>query len=76
MGMNFGAMMKMMSAWNKFKTNHPKFPAFVSAVSRKGIQPDTIIAITITDPYGEKIETNIKVTESDIELFNALKDQQ
>ena len=33
---NIGNMMKVMNAWNTFKQNHPKFPAFCSAVSRRG----------------------------------------
>ena len=33
---NIGNMMKVMNAWNTFKKNHPKFPAFCSAVSRRG----------------------------------------
>lgn len=69
-------MMKVMSAWNRFKENHPKFPAFISAVARKGVKVDSIIAITITDPDGEIIETNIKVKESDIELFKSLGQNQ
>lgn len=33
---NIGNMMKVMNAWNTFKQNHPKFPAFCSAVSGGG----------------------------------------
>lgn len=35
---NIGNMMKVMNAWNTFKKNHPKFPAFCSAVSRRGLR--------------------------------------
>ena len=31
---NIGNMMKIMNAWNIFKRNHPKFPAFCNAVSK------------------------------------------
>lgn len=37
---NFGNMMKVMNAWNTFKQNHPKFPAFCSAVSKRGIREE------------------------------------
>ncbi len=73
---DMGAMMKVIGAWNKFKENHPKFPAFISAVRRKGIKEDTIIAISIIDPDGEKIETNLKVMASDLELINSLVNGQ
>lgn len=76
MAMDFGNMMQVMNAWNKFKSNHPKFPAFCKAVASRGIQADTIIEVAITTPSGEKIETNIKVKESDLELMKELSKLQ
>lgn len=71
--MNPQNMMQLMAAWNTFKTNHPKFPAFVNAVTSQGIREDSVIEISITDPDGRKIETNIKVKQSDLELFESLR---
>ncbi len=68
--------MQVMNAWNIFQGNHPKFPAFLDALKRQGIKEDSIIEISITDPSGQKIETNIKVKSSDLELFNSLKDMR
>ena len=34
---NIGNMMKIMNAWNIFKRNHPKFPAFCNAVSKRAL---------------------------------------
>ena len=70
---NIEAIMKMKKAWDVFRGNHPKFPQFLSAVRRAGIKEGTIIDICITDPSGAKMETNIKVTESDLELYESLK---
>jgi len=70
---NMGAVMQLMGAWNKFKQNHPKFPAFLKAVSKTGIKEDTVLEIIVTTPEGEKIETSIKVTESDLELLQSLR---
>lgn len=72
--MNIGNMMKITGAWNTFKNNHPKFPAFCQAVSRKGIREGSIIEITVTTPEGEKIETNLKVKESDLDLLKQLSE--
>ena len=57
---NIGNMMKIMNAWNIFKRNHPKFPAF------------SIMAITVTTPDGEKIETNLRIKAEDMELLKEL----
>ena len=52
---NIGNMMKVMNAWNTFKQNHPKFPAFCSAVSRRGIREGSILEVTYISPEGEKL---------------------
>ena len=73
-GNNIGNIMKITGEWNTFKSNHPKFPAFCQAVSRKGLKEGSIIEIAITTPEGEKIETNLKVKDSDLELLKQLSD--
>jgi len=70
---NPAALMQMMSAWNIFKGNHPKFPAFVGTVAKQGVKEGSVIEISITDPDGQKITTNIKVQESDLQLFETIK---
>lgn len=46
-GNNIGNIMKITGAWNTFKSNHPKFPAFCQAVSRKGLKEGSIIEIEL-----------------------------
>ncbi len=70
---NIGDIMKIKQAWDTFTANHPKFPAFMQAVQRRGIQEDSVIEIIITDPSGEKLETSIKVKQSDLQLMDTLK---
>ena len=70
--MDFGNMMKFVGAWNTFKGNHPKFPAFCKAVYQKGLKEDTIVEIIVTTPEGEKIETSLKVKASDLELLQTI----
>ena len=69
MGMNPAAIMKLMSAKNKFTSNHPKF----SAVFSRGIEEGTIIEITVQRPGEQPLTSNIKVQQSDIELLESLK---
>lgn len=74
--MNPQAIMQIMAAWNTFRSNHPKFPAFLEALRVQGIKEDSVIEISITDPDGKKIETNIKVKQSDLDLFESLKNMR
>ncbi len=68
-----GDMFRAMQAWNTFRKNHPKFPAFLDAVRREGIHEGTVVDLKITTPDGKALETNFRVTESDLELFEMLK---
>lgn len=72
--MNPASIMKIMNAKNKFTENHPKFSAFLSAVFSRGIAEGTVIEITVTRPGEEPVTTNMKVRQSDLDLFNELKD--
>jgi len=72
--MNPAAMMKVMGAINTFKSNHPKFVSFLSYVFSAGIQEGTVIEITVTKPNQDPVTSNICVTQSDLDLFESLKD--
>lgn len=72
MGLGIGDAMKIKGAWDKFTRNHPKFPMFLNAVKAKGIPADTVMGLTVEYPNGEKLATNIKITEQDLELFNEI----
>lgn len=74
MGMDMGAMMKMMAAKRQFEKNHPKFFSFCKAAFGRGVEVDTIFEIKVTKPNGETLTTNLKVCQSDLDLFEGLKD--
>jgi hypothetical protein len=67
------SMMKMMQAKNKFTENHPKFVQFLSAAFSGGIEEGTIIEISVEKPGQNRITSNIKVKQSDLELLAELK---
>ena len=67
------SMMKMMQAKNKITENHPKFVQFLSAAFSGGIEEGTIIEISVEKPGQNRITSNIKVKQSDLELLAELK---
>ena len=71
---NPASIMKLMSAKNKFEEAHPKFMAFLSLVFSRPVEEGTVFEVTITRPGEEPITANIRVQQSDIDLFNELKD--
>ncbi len=71
--MNPMALLQLQEAWNKFKSNHPKFPLFMDAVAKEGIRENTVIEVSITTDEGKSYSTNVKLTPSDMELIGLLK---
>ena len=69
---NPASLMKIMSAKETFTRNHPKFAAFLGAVFARPIEEGTIIEFTVTRPGEEAITSNLKVQQSDLELFQEL----
>ena len=65
---------QMMNLWNKFKQNHPKFPKFMTAVYQNGIKEGSIIEINVTTADGQSLNSNLKITASDMELIEQLKE--
>lgn len=71
--MDFGAVMKIKGAWDNFVSNHPKFVPFMQAAGREAINEGTVIEIKVTSPDGREYNTNMKLKQSDLELFNMLR---
>ncbi len=70
---NPAALFKIKGLWDQFVQNHPKFPQFLSAAMNSGVHEDSIIEIQITQPDGQQMKTNVKISQSDLELFTQLK---
>ena len=70
---NPAALMKLMGAKKKFEDNHPKFVAFFKTAIRQGINEGDVIEISITHPDGTKLESNLKVQQSDLDLVSELR---
>lgn len=72
--MNPLKLLQLKSAWDRFQSNHPKFPKFLTALYQKGMKEGTVIEFRITTPDGEEMAANVKLKEDDIALFGELKD--
>ena len=73
MNLDFGAMLKLRGAWQKFNANHPKAVAFGNDVYAKGFEEGQEIAIAVRYPDGTEYKTGIRVQESDLELLETVK---
>lgn len=71
---NPAAILQMMNLWNRFQNNHPKFPRFLSAVSKSAIREGSIIEIKVTTAEGESFDSNLKINADDMEMIRQLRE--
>jgi len=74
--MNPQAMMQLIGALSRFKSDHPKFAGFIELFAKEGIPEDSVIEITVTRPGESGITANMKVTAADLELIQALRNMK
>ena len=67
-------LMKMKNAWSRFAANHPKFPLFLNAIVKRGVQEGTIFEFNITSHDGQELVTNMRLSADDIELWKELSE--
>ena len=65
--------MRMAQAWSTFSKNHPKFLPFIRAVSQGALQEGSVVELAVTQPDGKKLETNLRLTASDLDLIAQIK---
>lgn len=76
--MNPMKLMKIKNSWETFVQNHPRFPLFLNAIKQSYQDQNpvftdgTVIDLNITMPNGKTMATNVKLTESDLELFKEI----
>lgn len=73
MAINPLQLMQLQKMFETFRQNHPKLPLFFQAVSRDALVEGTILEMTAKSPNGKKYCTNIRLSASDIEMIQALK---
>lgn len=67
-------LMQLKNTMNIFRQNHPKFPSFLDAVSKKALCKDTLIEIKVTTPIGESLEANLRLKESDLDALRQIQE--
>ena len=73
--MDFQLLMKARQGWSRFQQNHPKVPAFIQNVRRKGFCEGMEIAVAVRYPDGTEYKAGIRVKESDLELLRLAEDR-
>ena len=74
--MGLGDKIKLAMIYEKICQNHPKLLPFIKGVSGKGVCENMEIAVSVRYPDGDEYKAGIRVTASDLEQFQKLKEMQ
>ncbi len=73
--MNPAALLTIKKKWDEFSGRHPRFIAFMSALRSRGVETGSVIDIKVTMPNGETFQSNLKLTDEDVEFVKGLAGQ-
>ena len=65
---------KVKAGLGKLGEEHPKLFPCMKAVSAAGAREGTIVEMKVTTPEGQVLESNMKLTANDIELFRMIRE--
>ncbi len=74
MAINPMNLMKLKGRLDVFNRQHPKFSPFCKAVNRQILEPGMILEIKAKGTDGKTLETNLRMTEDDVETLKMIFD--
>ncbi len=72
--MNAMDFLKIRQGLSELSVNHPKLFPFMRAVQAAGLEEGSIVEMKVTTPEGKELETNLRLTASDLELISLLRE--
>ena len=72
--MNPMALLNLKSSFEKFQNNHPRFIQFAQAIMQIGLKEGTILECKVITTDGRELQTNLKITQDDLELLEKIKE--
>ena len=72
--MNPMALLNLKSSFDKFQNNHPRFIQFAQAIMQIGLKEGTILECKVITTDGKELQTNLKITQDDLELLEKIKE--
>lgn len=75
MNINPMKLLQYKNYWNQFIDSHPKLPRFLGAVSQEALEVGTVVEVKVTTAEGKNYVSNIRLTESDMEMIRMMKEE-
>ncbi|MCR4640881.1 MAG: hypothetical protein K5697_02475 [Lachnospiraceae bacterium] len=72
--MNAMDFLRIRQSLSELSVNHPKLFPFMRAVQAAGLAEGSVVEMKVTTPEGKELETNLRLTASDLELIRMLRE--
>lgn len=70
--MNPAAMLTFKKKFEEFAQRHPRFVQFLGALKGSNLPEGSVIDVKVTLPDGQIFQSNLKLTEEDLEMIKSL----
>lgn len=58
--------------WEGFAQRHPRFVQFILAIFQNGMGEGSVIDVTVTLPDGKTYQSNMRLTQEDIDFIKGI----
>lgn len=70
--MNPATLLTFKKKFEEFSERHPRFVQFLGALKNNNITEGSVIDVKVTQPDGQVFQSNIKLTQEDLEMLKSL----
>lgn len=70
--MNPAKLLSLKKDWEAFAQRHPRFVQFILAVAQNGMGEGSVIDVTVTLPDGKTYQSNMRLTQEDVEFVKGI----
>ncbi len=65
---NPAKLLTLKKEWEGFAQRHPRFMQFIMTIFQNGMGVGSVIDVTVTLPDGRSFQSNMRLTQEDVDL--------
>lgn len=70
--MNPAKLLTFKKDWEAFASRHPRFVQFIMTIAQNGMGVDSVIDVTVTLPDGRTYQSNMRLTQEDVDFIKGI----
>ncbi len=73
--MNPAKLLSLKKDWEAFSARHPRFVQFIMTIAQNGMGVGSIIDVTVTLPDGKTFQSNLRLTQEDVDFVKGFQNK-